>query len=195
MERDVQPLVLSSCQYDQTLHERGCIVHNCQICSTAIGYICYDYVNALEKQMKCDKCRCALFDSQQDPCEDSSVRCQTYKHQQGGSITKHPNGSIYRLLLHCEKIFRQNKSSLPTKNFEKRLLIQILMNLDQRLTFPTLSQHQFDTADGMENHCTTLVHLISRKYIHFRTTKFLKDSTDPMNIGNFMHRMKIFQNV
>lgn len=182
----------------QQIHDKGCVVQNCRVCSSAISYISGYYVHTLEKHVKCEDCREALFHSGIDPCEDGSlILFKNYAPDLGPNRgLKYPSGSLCRLLFHCEKVFRQNITLLSSKTYEQQLLLHVLSTLNQDTIFPILSgAHQFDTADGTENHYTTLVHLISRKYLRLRTQKVLKDLADPKNIGNFIHRTRIFKNV
>lgn len=84
---------------------------------------------------------------------------------------------------------------LEDKQIMEKLLMAILEELNQSDVFPSLLPHQFDTADGTENHYLSLVHLVSKKYLVLRVRKILKDASLSKKFGNHIHRQRIFQNV
>jgi hypothetical protein len=55
------------------IHEKGCIVQHCRVCSSAILYISGYYVQTLEKVVHCEDCRNALFHSPSDPCKNGTL--------------------------------------------------------------------------------------------------------------------------
>lgn len=61
---------------------------------------------------------------------------------------------------------------------------------------PTLTYHTIESAYGMDNHFTSLVRVILKKYMACRIKKALKDQhNEKKSKGNSIHRSRIFQNV
>jgi hypothetical protein len=109
-----------------------------------------------------------------------------------------PSGLLCQLLFLCDKVFCQNATILSSLDVERKLLIDVLTQLDMTTIFPTLTSHALETADGIDNHYLTMVHLICRKYLRLRIKKLLRDMALKKSIGkdgNAMHHNRIVQNV
>jgi hypothetical protein len=184
---------------EKPMHDKGCVVQDCQVCGAAIAYIAGYYVRSMQGIIKCLVCKHALFYSHQDPCMDTTLI--DFKDYSPNDIDKGlmvPSGSLCKLLFLCEKVFRQNSHVLSSLDVERKLLIDVLTQLDMTTIFPTLTTHALETSDGIDNHYLTMVHLICRKYLRLRVKKLLRDMALRKSVGkdgNAMHRNRIFQNV
>jgi hypothetical protein len=189
----------SNAVVEKPMHEKGCVVQDCKVCGAAIAYIAGYYVRSMKSIVKCGMCKCALFHSDKDPCMNTSLIY--FKDYCPNTIEKGlmvPSGSLCKLLFLCEKVFRQNATILSSLDVERKLLIDVLTQLDMTTIFPTLTSHALETADGIDNHYLTMVHLICRKYLRLRIKKLLRDMALKKSIGkdgNAMHRNRIVQNV
>ena len=118
----------------------------------------------------------------------------TYLNDDPSHGLKFPSGSLCRLLLHCEKIFRKHINLLHDKKFAQRMLVHILGTINQDVIFPALSRdHQFQTQVMSDNHYTSLIRLISEKYIRMRVQKMIKLMSDHHKEGNFITRIRVFR--
>jgi len=182
--------------HGQNVHASGCLAEKCNICRAAIGHIAGFYAFALQSLIKCRECRDALLHSEKDPCSDRSLlQFKDYYPDDDDKGLTVPSGSLCRLLFVSEKVLRQNCSNLASINVDQKLLVSVLSYINISIIFPSLSDHALETADGINNHFFTLVHLICRKYLHLRIKKILKDISFKRNIGNSIHRTRIFKNV
>ena len=67
-------------------------------------------------------------------------------------------------------------------------------SLNQNVIFPTLSRdHQYQTQVMSDNHYTSLIRLVSVKYINLRSQKLLKLMNDHKKEGNFISRIRVFK--
>ena len=72
------------------------------------------------------------------------------------------------------------------------MLVHILGTINQDVIFPALSRdHQFQTQVMSDNHYTSLIRLISEKYIRMRVQKMIKLMSDHHKEGNFITRIRI----
>ena len=173
---------------------KGCIPNSCKVCSASLTYIAGFHAMKLLKIMTCPTCKTALLDSDQDPCEDASlIDFKNYDEVTKG-LTK-PSGSLVKLLMLCEAIVRQNISVLHVATIEDKLIRKLLSCLDTGKVFNSLTSHALETAVGIDNHLTTLMRLVARRQIRLRIKKILKDRTLDKVHGNYLHRLRIFQNV
>jgi hypothetical protein len=181
---------------ERSVHCQGCILQVCRICTASIAYIAGFYVFSLRKIIHCPECNWALAHSQEDPCpNDSLILCKNFSKKSDGGL-KIPSGSVCRLLLLCESIFRKHLTQLSLKQIEQTLVLEVLSSLNGVEIFPQLAgMHSLETAEGTDNHFLTLVHLISRKYFRLRIKKVLKDYAMSRSGGNALHRNRIFQNL
>ena len=104
-----------------------------------------------------------------------------------------PSGSLCKLLTLNEKVVRQHSHSLSTPNIEHIMLKEVMESLDSSQMFPTLAYHSLETAMGCDNHYTSLVHLISRKYLRLRIKKICRDAALKRSHGNSILRSRVFQ--
>eukprot|EP00094_Tigriopus_californicus_P010316 TCALIF_09951-PA protein Name:"Similar to THAP9 DNA transposase THAP9 (Homo sapiens)" AED:0.28 eAED:0.29 QI:0/0/0/0.75/0/0/4/0/337 len=105
---------------NQPIHEKGCSIQSCRVCTAAITYIAGYYVYSLEKQIKCKVCRSSLMNSTEDPCENFSlIQFKNYVPKHSGMGLKYPSGSLCRLLYICEKTFRQNSKQWHPRTSSK----------------------------------------------------------------------------
>ena len=180
---------------DIQMCDTGCLVNDCRYCSGTISYIAGFFVYSLEKKLKCKECIYALQDVPDDICYDRSlIYAKNYVHDVPGRGLKFPSGSLCRLLLHCEKVFRKHLNLLHDKKFAEKMLINVLDSLNQNVIFPALSlDHQFNTQVMSDNHYTSLIQLISEKYIRLRALKLLKLMSDHQKEGNYISRIRVFK--
>jgi hypothetical protein len=181
---------------ERTVHVKGCVAQNCDVCASSISYIAGYYVFSLQKAVKCQACRSALVHSEQDQCKNASlIYFKDYRQDTIEKGLKVPSGSLCKLLFLCETVFRKYAMSMSTIDIEKKLLIDVLTEMNMSAIFPTLTSHALETSDGIDNHYLTLIHLICRKYLRLRVKKVLRDSCAKKSLGNAIHRARIFKNL
>jgi hypothetical protein len=185
---------------EKPMHDKGCVAKDCLVCGAAIAYIAGYYVRSMQRVVKCVLCKFALIHSEEDPCVDSSlISFKDYCPDETDKGLMVPSGSLCKMLFLCEKVFRQNSTVLSSLDVERKLLIDVLTQLDMSTIFPSLKTHALETSDGVDNHYLTMVHLICRKYLRLRVKKVLRDMALKKSIvgkdGNAMHRSRIVQNV
>jgi hypothetical protein len=184
---------------EKAMHDKGCVAKDCQVCGAAIAYIAGNYVHAMQSVVKCVMCKCALIHSEEDPCVDSSlISFKDYCPNVTDKGLMVPSGLLCKLLFLCEKVFRQNSHILSSLDVERKLLIDVLTQLDMSQIFSSLTRHALETSDGIDNHYLTMVHLICRKYLRLHVKKVLRDMALKRSLGkdgNAMHRSRIVQNV
>ena len=92
-----------------------------------------------------------------------------------------------------EKVVRQHVNSLSTPKIEDVMLMEVIGKLNSNHIFPHLAIfHSLETGIGCDNHYTTLVHLISRKYLRLRIKKLCRDSALKRSHGNSILRSIVF---
>ena len=135
--------------------------------------------------------RDALFHSEEDPCTDMSlIKAKNWEDTNGLTL---PSGSVCKLLSLCEKVVRQHVNSLSTPKIEDVMLMEVIGKLNSNHIFPNLAIfHSLETGIGCDNHYTTLVHLISRKYLRLRIKKLCRDSALKRSHGNSLLRSRVF---
>jgi hypothetical protein len=169
---------------EKAMHDKGCIAKDCQVRGAAIAYIAGYYVRSMQSIVKCYMCKSALFHSEEDPCMDSTLilfkdYCPNVMDK--GLMTL--SGLLCKLLFLCEKVFRQNSHVLSAIDVKRKLLIEVLTQLNMSNIFPSLTSHALETCDGIDNHYLTMVHLICRKYLRLRVKKVLRDMALKRSIG------------
>ena len=173
---------------------KGCIPNACKVCSASLTYIAGFYAFKFLQMMTCPTCKASMVDSEADPCTDASlILFKNYDEAKKGLTT--PSGSMVRLLMLCEGVIRRNINALHVDNIEEKLLRKVLSSLDTTRVFNSLTGHALETAEGINNHLTTLIRLVSKRHIRLRIKKMLKDKTLDKVHGNYLHRLRIFQNV
>ncbi len=158
------------------VHIYGCVAQDCRVCTAAISHIAGYYVFAPCAKVKCLLCKSALFDTKADPC--SNLTLISFKDYYPNNTEKGltvPSASLCRLLFLCEKVFWWYNIKLSKLDIDKKLLIDVLANMDESVIFPTLASHALETSDGIDNHYLTMVHLIMRKYLMLWAKKVLCD--------------------
>ncbi len=75
-------------------------------------------------------------------------------------------------------------------DIEKKLLKEVLTNINTSTVFRQLSSHALETSDGVDSHYITLVHLICRKYLFLRLKKVLKDVANQRRVGKDDHALQ-----
>jgi len=173
-----------------------CNVAMCKICSAAISYMAGFYAFCLQKVISCTDCQDALLHSTQDPCPQRSLILM--KNYYGNDTKKglsYPSGSVCKLLFHAEECFRLSK--LTNKFVVEKCISSCLSSLPNTVFQSLQSHHCFETAYGTENHFTSLIHLILRKFFCSRAKKMVKDNNlkKKFHGGNSIHRARIFSNV
>ncbi len=177
------------------LPDHACNIKTCKVCSATIAYIGGFFCFSLQKTVRCATCLSSLFHAETDVCpERSLILMKNYFADNRG--LKYPSGSLCDLLFHAEKIIRSSQDSTHHKKALDILLHRALLSLDRDTFLDLQLSHSLDTADGTENHYTSLVHLILKKYISLRLKKIFKDKEMARNAkGHYLHRSRIFQNV
>ena len=168
---------------DKTIHE-GCSILDCTMCRASLAYISGYYVYTLQKKITCEDCGSALESSEEDPClDDSLIQLKNFKDD----CLKVPSGSMVKLLALNENILRKNLTLVNsnTEQLQEKLLMKVLKDVDNNSIFPIISAcHAIDTCEGIDNHYTHLVQLISRKYLKLRTKNILKAHSYTTSKGN-----------
>jgi hypothetical protein len=179
-------------------HVSNCgIGRNCEICKAAICYIAGFFTFSVSKLLKCVHCRLALSHSEDDPCLKESLLhfknyiVTDYTNTKGLAF---PSGSLCKLFLHVEKVFRSNQKLVPSSQAIDKLMPKCLTGLDFNV-FPTLASHAADTAIGVDNHYWSLIQLLVKKYLNMRLKKVMKESAFAKKSGNSVHRSRIFQSL
>ena len=94
---------------------------------------------------------------------------------------------MVRLLALNENILRKNLTLINsnTEQLEEKLLMKVLKEVDNNSIFPIISVcHALDTSEGIDNHYTHLVQLVSRKYLKLRIKNILKANSYTRSKGN-----------
>ena len=168
---------------ERTIHD-GCVIQDCNVCRASLAYIAGFYVHSLQKKIKCEECSNALESSEEDQCTDKSlIVIKNYTE----NALEIPSGSLCKLLYLNEDILRKNMSLVKssTRDLEGKLLMQVLQKVNDNEVFPHISLfHAVDTCDGIDNHYTLLVQLVSRKYLRLRIKNILKDMAQQRSKGN-----------
>ena len=188
---------LESFELVANLHTFGCLVHACQVCLAILTYISGYFAFYLSKKIKCEECKAALLHTSLDPCKEMSlISIKNYVEDGATGSLLFPSGSLCQLVILVEQIIRKNRDVIREKQAANRLLSIVLSNPGLP-TFAGLSlSHQMTTSVGIDTHYTSLVHLVTQKFIHMRMKKLLKDeSLLKRSLGNRLHRVKIFKNL
>ena len=172
-----------------------CQVKSCKVCSATLSYIGGFFTMSLQQEVKCNTCRLSLFHNKDDSCpERSLILMKNYYSDHRG--LKYPSGSLCNLLYHAERIFRTSSEVMGKKHAPAILLHRALLSLDNSIFEDLQLAHSVDTADGTENHFTSLIHLILKKYLALRLKKVHQDQASQKKAhGNYLHRSRIFQNM
>ena len=179
---------------EQPIHER-CRIKECRICTASLAYIAGFYSYALQKRFKCQECKEALLDSEEDQCTDKSlIMLKNFKDD----ALHVPSGSLCKLIVLNEQVLRQNITLVTsnTRDLEDKLLIHVLQQVNDVEIFPHLSLfHSLVTSNGADNHYTTLIQLVSRKYMRLGIKNILKDHAREKAFGkpcgNDLHRRRM----
>ncbi len=174
----------------------SCKVKECKVCSAAISYIAGFYAFSLSKRLKCGPCKDALHNSDEDRCPDRSlILMKNYFQDNDEKGLSYPSGSLCQLLYQAEEFFR--KCVVNSGSSVERFTVYFLQNMGRMDFFPSLQlRHSFETSYGTENHYTSLIHLILKKYFALRLKNSLKNASLEKKFGgNAIHRARIFSNV
>ena len=115
-----------------------CVLKSCRACTASIAYIAGFYTYCVGKAIKCEECKDALSDSEEDPCTDKSlILAKNWEDTVIGLQV--PSGSLCKLLMLNEQVVRRHSTSLSTPNVELVMLKEVMESLDSNQIFPILA--------------------------------------------------------
>ena len=149
-------------------------------------YISGFLVRSLMKTLKCTKCRSELLLNQDDPHALNTVEYPihakfTLCKQKGGLLL--PSPAVLKIVKATEVLFKkrvqwQKKGITSEKNINLKIQYAILKQLGPNI-FNSSSTHFFEHTIGEEcNHLTSLVKLVTQKYLSLRLKTYGKRYTE-----------------
>ncbi len=163
------------------------------VCSASISHITGFYAYALKQRLSCKKCVSALLHSREDPCPDRSlILVKNYIGNDTSQGLSYPSKPVCVLFCQAEDLFW--KGHVSNKMQIEKLVSNCLLDISRTMFKSLQGSHSFDTSYRIENHYTSLVHLILKKYFPMRIKKSHKDQAHAEKPnGNALHRARIFQ--
>jgi hypothetical protein len=151
--------------YVETLPVLSNVAEN--ICTYIVGYV----VRKLLPRLRCDECRSLLVTSEATAHNTAFLRIKN----NGGLMV--PSAAVIQVVEHSERRLRKMINQTNPANSLRKVGLQLemsaLSDLRPSVVFGD-SRHGIATADGVEDHCSSLIRQIVRYYLTIRKYRLLK---------------------